>query len=289
MQTNLDAKTVEGFGEEWSRFDQAELDEAELREEFERYFKVFPWNILPGDAVGFDMGCGSGRWAKIAAERCGTLHCIDASEAALSVAKQNLAGIDNAVFHRASVEAIPLDDGSMDFGYSLGVLHHVPDTAEGMRSCVSKLKANAPFLVYLYYAFDNRPIWFRIIWRFSDIFRGIICGLPFRAKAFITDIIAVLIYFPFAKLSLTLEKLGLEVDVLPLSAYRKHSFYTMRTDALDRFGTRLEQRFTRQQITAMMEDAGLERVEFSDQVPYWCAVGFKADDAKKVIGHIAVL
>ncbi len=110
---------------------------------------------------------------------------------------------------------------------------------------------------------------------FLDLFRRAINGLPFRIKAFVTDMIAVLIYFPLAKLALILEKLGFDVDVLPLSTYRRHSFYTMRTDALDRFGTRLERRFTRQEIAAMMDAAGLENITFSDRVPYWCAVGYK--------------
>ena len=47
----------------------------------------------------------------------------------------------------------------------------------------------------------------------------------------------------------------------------------MRTDALDRFGTRLEQRFTRKQVEMMMEAAGLEQIVFSDHSPFWCAVG----------------
>ena len=49
----------------------------------------------------------------------------------------------------------------------------------------------------------------------------------------------------------------------------------MRTDALDRFGTQLEQRFTKKQIQEMMEVAWLDRIKFSDAVPYWCAVGYK--------------
>jgi hypothetical protein len=49
----------------------------------------------------------------------------------------------------------------------------------------------------------------------------------------------------------------------------------MRTDALDRFGTRLEQRFTRPEITQMMENAGLENIRFSDGLPYWTAIGWK--------------
>ena len=49
----------------------------------------------------------------------------------------------------------------------------------------------------------------------------------------------------------------------------------MRTDARDRFGTRLERRFTASEISQMMRAAGLERITFSDDAPYWCAVGYR--------------
>jgi ubiquinone/menaquinone biosynthesis C-methylase UbiE len=275
MQENVDLKTVEGFGEEWSRFDQTGMSETELNEEFARYFAVFPFDSLPAGAEGFDLGCGSGRWAKLMSRKVGRLHCIDASAEALAVAKKNLAAARHVEFHNASVAEIPLSDDSMDFGYSLGVLHHIPDTAEGLRSCVRKIKPGAPFLVYLYYAFDNRPAWFRGVWKVSEIFRRAISAMPFGMKKIVTDLIAALVYFPLAKLAALLEKFGLNVESFPLSVYRHHSFYTMRTDALDRFGTRLEQRFTRAEISEMMTAAGLENIRFSDGFPYWCAVGVK--------------
>src|SRR3954462_10758387 len=136
---NIDRKTVEGFGEEWSTFDQKALGEAELNELFDSYFSIFPFDVLPSDAEGFDLGCGSGRWAKLVAPRVGRLHCIDPS-IALDIARKNLAHMTNCSFHSATVDAIPLDNASMDFGYSLGVLHHVPDTQSGMTACVKKLK-----------------------------------------------------------------------------------------------------------------------------------------------------
>src|ERR1700722_12669185 len=120
---NVDAPTVRGFGREWSRFDQSGLSDLESRAIFDQYFRVFPWASLPSNAVGFDLGCGSGRWAKLVAPRVGSLHCIDASAEALEVARHNLVGTVNTVFHHASVAAIPLADGSVGFGYSLGVLH----------------------------------------------------------------------------------------------------------------------------------------------------------------------
>jgi ubiquinone/menaquinone biosynthesis C-methylase UbiE len=150
VKINYDTKTVEGFGEEWEKFDQAGLNAEELADGFDNYFGIFPWDDLSEDAQGFDMGCGSGRWAKLVAPRVGRLYCIDASRKALEVAKRNLADLKNCEFINASVENIPLDDNSMDFGYSLGVLHHIPDTIDGIKACVRKLKEGAPFLIYLY-------------------------------------------------------------------------------------------------------------------------------------------
>ncbi len=158
MTENIDKQVVAGFGDEWSRFDQSELSKDELEKMFDNYFNIFPWEKLSAESVGFDLGCGSGRWAKMVAPRIGKLHLIDASGDALAVAKRNLQAADNCEFHHAGVEEIPLENDSCDFGYSLGVLHHIPDTQAGLQACVDKLKKGAPFLLYLYYRFDNRPV-----------------------------------------------------------------------------------------------------------------------------------
>jgi SAM-dependent methyltransferase len=272
---NVDEGTVEGFGDEWSRFDQAAVTVDEQRSGFERYFRIFPWGQIGSESIGFDAGCGSGRWAALASEQVKTLHCVDASERALAVARRRLADRPNVVFHHASVADLPFDDDSMDFGYSLGVLHHVPDTAAGIAACARKLKPGAPLLVYLYYAFDNRPPWFRTVWKASDVGRRIISRMPHPLRYATSQVIAASVYWPLARSARLLESFGVPVDNLPLSAYRDTSFYGMRTDALDRFGTRLEQRFTRGEIEKMMTAAGLEHVRFNDDVPFWCAVGYK--------------
>jgi hypothetical protein len=72
--------------------------------------------------------------------------------------------------------------------------------------------------------------------------------------------------------------MGLKVDNWVLSSYSTTSFYTMRTDSRDRFGTPLEQRFTRAEIEAMMRDCGLNHILFSEHLPFWCAVGTKIPD-----------
>ncbi|MFM8362038.1 MAG: class I SAM-dependent methyltransferase [Haliscomenobacter sp.] len=273
--SNLHPKTVSSFGDEWARFDQRGLSEAEAGKIFQEYFSIFPWEALPAGAEGFDMGCGTGRWARWVAPKVGFLHCIDPSSA-IEVAQKSLGAFGNIAFHRASVDEKVLPLGSQDFGYSLGVLHHVPDTAGAIRSCVELLRPGAPFLVYLYYAFDNRPWWFRALWKMTDLARRLICRLPGSIKSILTDIIAALVYWPLARFAFVGERLGFKVHSLPLSYYRRHSFYTMRTDSRDRFGTPLEKRFPKSEIIRMMQSAGLEGIVVSDSAPFWCALGYRA-------------
>ena len=52
-------------------------------------------------------------------------------------------------------------------------MHHIPHTQEALKDCTKLLKSGAPILLYLYYNFENKPFWFRQIWKVSDYFRGV--------------------------------------------------------------------------------------------------------------------
>jgi ubiquinone/menaquinone biosynthesis C-methylase UbiE len=276
---NVDPQVARGFGREWSTFrqDTDHLSQQQCQEIFDDYFRIFPWHRLPpGGGVGIDVGCGTGRWSMLVAPRVAHLHLLDASAEALAVARQNLKTANNVSFHAASVAEIPLPPQSLDFAYSLGVLHHVPDTQAAIAAIAAKLKPGAPFLVYLYYALDNRPIWYRALWRISNLARLVISRLPHPLRLVLSQTIAALVYWPLARCARLLSWFGISARTLPLSYYADKSFYVMRTDAYDRFCTRLEKRFTRGEIERMLRDAGFVEVQFSDAVPFWCAVGIKA-------------
>ncbi len=278
LPKNTDRATVEGFGREWSTFTQSASDfTAEDRAAmFESYFSIFPWDALPPHSIGADIGCGSGRWAMLAAPRVGHLHAIDAAAEALSVARDNLAGLGNISFHHASVSALPFEDGALDFAYSLGVLHHVPDTAQAIRDVAAKLKPGAPFLVYLDYAFDNRSAAYRMLWKISNAGRLILSRAPYPVQIAATSLIALLVYWPLARAAALLEKVGTLPRSWPLTYYRRRAFYVMRTDAFDRFCTRLERRFTREQIIEMLRAAGFGDIKFSETEPFWVALAIKS-------------
>ena len=98
---------------------------------------------------------------------------------------------------------------------------------------------------------------------------------PDEFNFLICDIIATFVYYPFARSILFIKKIGFDLKNFPLYAYRSRSFYVMRTDARDRFGTPLEKRFTKKQIFKMMQQSGLEKIKFKNSIPFWTAIGYK--------------
>jgi SAM-dependent methyltransferase len=283
---NTDPDTLRAFDSNWAHHGAAQKGPGRPSADGDRAFAAF-FSLLPPQSLaggeGFDLGCGFGRIARRLAPFVGRLHCIDPSPAALAAARAATAGLDNVEFHQAGADALPLADASQDFGYSLGVLHHLPDPEAGLRSAVAKLRPGAPFLLYLYYRFDNRPTWFRAMWKASDLLRRGISAMPFRARRAASDALALLAYWPLARAARLAERAGLETGGLPLAGYRHSSLATLRADALDRFGTPLEHRFTRAEIEAMMTRCALERIRFREEPPYWVAVGWRAGEAPHLV------
>ena len=272
---NVDWDVVNDFGSEWEEFQFDSHDIDILRDAYNQYFDIFPWDLISLESEGFDMGCGSGRWAQFVAPKVGKLNCVDPSSA-INIAKKNLKKYDNAEFFQETVDQCSLAEESQDFGYSLGVLHHIPDTQKAIKDCSKKLKKGAPFLLYLYYNFEDKPFIFKLIWKLTDFLRlNIICRLPSPIKKFVCSLIAIFIYFPLAKFARILELIKLNVDNIPLSDYRNKSFYIMQNDALDRFGTKLEQRFSKKEISEMLSNAGFGNITFSENTPYWTCISYK--------------
>ena len=116
---------------------------------------------------------------------------------------------------------MPVPAASLDFAYSLGVLHHVPDTQAAIDAIAGKLKPGAPFLVYLYYALDNRPAWYRALWRISNAGRLVMSRLPHPLRFVLSQIIAALVYWPLARTATLMSRLGRSPRTLPLVLLRR--------------------------------------------------------------------
>jgi SAM-dependent methyltransferase len=269
---NIDAGVVADFGEEWKKF--AVHNDESVKELRKEYFDIIDETIVNKNTYMIDIGCGSGRWTDYFVDKAGFIEAIDPSDAVM-VASSMLGNKSNVRITKASVDTIPWDDETFDFGMSIGVLHHIPDTKKALISCVNKIKKGGYFYVYLYYRFDNRGIVFKTVFYLSNILRLIISRMPKGLKRFTCDVLAVLIYWPLSRFAGLLHKLNLHnlAKKIPLEPYYNKPFYNLRNDCLDRFGTRLEQRFLRSEIEEMMQDAGLTDIKFGEKSAFWHAVG----------------
>lgn len=273
---NIDLKVVEAFGDEWLKFNNFEHKEIEKLGKL--YFDILDDAMINKKSIVLDAGCGSGRFTHYLANRAGFVEAIDPSLAVLAASKL-LSNTPNVRISKASISNIPFDNNSFDLVMSIGVLHHIPNTLQAMKSCVQKVKSGGYFYTYLYYALDNRGVFFKLLFHSSNLIRRVISKLPSTLKKILCDLLAILLYMPIVYLGRFFRKIGLEkwAVKLPLSFYQDKNFMIIRNDSLDRFGTSLEQRFSKQQIIEMMQSCGLKDINVSEGLPYWHAVGKKTE------------
>jgi SAM-dependent methyltransferase len=249
------------FGQQWIQYSNI-LDEHCI--EFEQYFDLVEMDSLQGQSV-CDLGCGIGRWSFFLQKLCREMILVDFSDA-IFVARKNLAHSDNALFFMGDLKRLPFADNFCDFLFSLGVLHHLPSNALDE---VRQLKKYAPqILIYLYYALDNRPFHFRVLYWAMELGRRVISSLKTDVvrQALIWGI-TLFVYLPFIGLGRVLKPLGLEKQVPLYEFYNGKSIGRIRQDVHDRFVTSIEHRYSRDQIMELRDS--YSRVDISDRIPYW--------------------
>jgi SAM-dependent methyltransferase len=249
------------FGEEWKKFPQIL---PEHKDEFFDYFDLVNLDELGGARL-CDAGCGIGRWSYFLKDKCKELVLIDFSEA-IFVARQNLREADNAIFFMGDITKLPFRKEFADILISIGVLHHLPVPA--LREVRALSKFAPVLLIYLYYALDNRPFYFRVVFTMSDIIRRTFSKTRSPAiREALTWIGTLAIYMPLIGLGTLLRPFGL-ADRVPLyEAYHDKGIKRIRQDVYDRFFTSIEQRFTKMNIYTLLDS--FNEVVISERIPYW--------------------
>lgn len=275
MKKDIYDKTIEDFGDEWNLY-QYSNQETEIEKIFNDYFDIFPWDKDKNLKLNcLDLGCGTGRWSKVLSKYVKHIVLMDPSLKALEIAKKNLANVKNVRFLNSKFESADFQENSFDFIFSLGVLHHMDNTLDQLKKINRILTSDGFVLIYLYYRFDNKSVFFKLIWKISDYMRKVICNLPFGLKKILSIFFAATIYLPLTTFYKILNKFGLKTSGLPLAFYTDKSFYIMKTDSLDRFGTKVENRFLKSEITKLLDIAGFHKIKFSDNKPYWHVIAYK--------------
>ena len=270
---NLDQQVIDSFGHEWATFDYAESEtDGALDSQFLAYCTPIDLTQFNSkSSVAADFGAGSGRWASRLLPHFSLVYALEPSDGANKVLKNKFSKESRMTILQETVGANSIPAGSLDLALSLGVLHHIPDTGLAIKDVANKIKGGGVFLCYLYYKLENKPLYYRGLFWTSNSLRWVISRLPYALRKLIAQVIASLIYLPLARTSKLLVSKGKDVMNFPLHHYANMPFVMLQNDALDRFGTRLEQRFSKKEITEMLGKAGfdLSTLKFSDIEPFW--------------------
>jgi len=250
------------FGEEWKTYNKIL---PQHHDEFKLYFDLIDLEALELKRI-CDLGCGIGRWSYFLKDIAKEIVLVDFSESIFE-ARKNLSESDNIIFIMADILDLPFQDDTFDFIFSLGVLHHIPSPA---LQSVRKLSNLAPeFLVYLYYALDNRGILYKLIFYFVDLIRKLISNITSSTiRNILTEILMWLMYIPTIFVGKIMSILGVSASKIPFySIYGHMNLARIRQDVYDRFFTRIEQRVSKKEILKLSDT--FSEIIVSKNLPYW--------------------
>jgi SAM-dependent methyltransferase len=223
---------------------------------FADYFSHFDLESLRGGTV-LDGGCGMGRHARQVAAFAGRVVAVDFSSA-IDQAAHNVADQPNVQCVQADLMALPLADGAFDFVYSMGVLHHLDDTAGVVRGLAKTLKSGGRLRLYLYW---KRGGIVGALLSVVTLARTITTRLPFGVLRGFCWVLSVFLFAGIILPYRILMRLGLRLRDWPLVVYAKYPFTVLYNDQFDRFSAPLEKRYSEAEVHALLTGAGLRDVK----------------------------
>lgn len=245
-------RTLRSYSYQWRKFNEM----------LPHWKQVFLDSIRPVEPaffhgkLGLDAGCGFGRSLYYAASYGAEIIGMDLSEAVES-ARANTRHLANVHVVQADIFHPPLRQRSLDFVYSIGVLHHLPDPNRGFFTLSQLLRPGAPIVIWVYSRGRGRQI------ALFTLARALSTRLPLRVLDVLCLALAagqwVLWILPYRLQSRFEATRGL-ARRLPFTLYAAYSFRVLHADWFDGLSVPLVNYYRREEIVGWFREANLERV-----------------------------
>ena len=221
----LKKKTADSFGFEWTKFNKLKSERG-----FLEFIGPINKEFFKGKFI-LDAGCGNGSYSYYSASYGAEVISIDFSDA-VSVARENTKNMNVQVV-RADITHPPFKDGTFDYIFSIGVLHHLPDPEKGFQQLVPLLKPGGLISIWVY----GRAKQWAAVYFYEPIIK-ISHRLPH-------GLLYYLCYFPAIIMQITnylyllLKKVHLSklASILPFKYYADYPFSVKLNDSFDTFAT----------------------------------------------------
>ncbi len=196
---------VENFSFEWRKFSKIQLDKFNHSTQSEDTFMQdtgFTREALSGKLI-LDAGIGAGRFAEVVTRWGGEVVGVDLSYA-VDAAYDNIGERRNLHIIQADILHLPFREGIFDYVFSIGVLHHTPDTKRAFTALIPLLKTNGEIAIWVYAKYYEN------IQKISTMLRAFTTRMPKKLIYYLSSISIPLYYsgplrgilFPLLQLSL---------------------------------------------------------------------------------------
>ena len=242
-----DDQYAQSFSFEWNTHSRTQLDAFRGGQSSEEQFIAktgFTATELAGKLV-LDAGVGAGRYADVVSRWGADLVGVDISYA-VEAAHANFRDRRNVWIAQADISALPFRPGSFDAIYSIGVLHHTPDTRAYFLKLVPLLKPGADIAIWVYPRESDyvvRERWVRFVNKIPPRMFHAWCAwyVPWIQRRRRTPLGAMLRrIFPVSD-----QGLGLENDIL---------------DTFDGYSPRYHGIHSPEEVMGWFEEAGLRNI-----------------------------
>lgn len=254
---DAEQRTITSYSYQWRKFKQM----------FPHWEQVFVESIKPIEPsffpgrVGLDGGCGFGRSLYYAASYGAEMIGLDLSEA-IEAARENTRHLPNVHLVQGDIFHPPVKRRRLDFVYSIGVLHHLPDPKGGFTSLTRLLKPGAPMFIWVYLRGRGRQI------AVFTAMRAVSTRMPLRLLNVACLALAAGQWagwiLPY-KILRSLPPTRALAAKMPFTVYAQWPFRVLHTDWFDGLSVPLQNYYKPVAIREWFRDAGMERIRIEDE------------------------
>ena len=238
-------KTADSFAYEWKNIYQENNYE---KNNFYHFLSPFVKEKDLKGKITIDIGCGSGRFTKWAA-LAGAKVAFGADLGdSVEVAYEMTKNYKNVGIVQADIYFMPFNKG-INFAYSIGVLHHLPQPKQGFLNLIKMLNEKGKILIWVYSRRHNiRALYF------YEPLRTVCRHIP-------KPVLFKLCYIPAFIVHLwNILCKSLKLKNMPFSYYENFSFNMKLNDSFDVLATPKSNYYFSEEIEEWFHEAKLKNI-----------------------------
>ncbi len=262
-------RTIRDFGDQWLRYRDNEGYYGSL----DLFSDILSPFLKPVDIKNrrvAEIGSGTGRIVNMLLE-AGAQHVIAVEPSdAFEVLCRNIRQPERVTCLKILGEKLP-PDANLDYVFSIGVLHHIPDPHPVVKATFTSLRPGGRFLVWLYGAEGNT-----LYLALAKPLRGVTRHLP---HVILVGLVSIL-YWPVAFYVRICHRWPLPLSGYFVSVFGKMTPEKQRLIIYDQLKPAYAKYYTKSEAEELLRNGGFEEVRAHHRHRYsWTVIGTKPESS----------